>query len=89
MYEMRLGVLSSDFWADVMLRMRAWYHRLGHGRVRVLDVRQRNVGCERELHMYKVRRRDVVERERGLMRLVRCGQVVGLGGERMHGLQRW
>ena len=83
MYEMRLGVLSSDFWADVMLRTRAWYHRLCHGRFRMHDVRQRNLVCERELHMYQVRRRDVVERERGLMRLVRCGQVVGLGGERV------
>ena len=81
MYQVRLGLLSSEYWPDVMHRVRRWYHRLGHRRVRVLDVRQRNVGCERELHMYQVRRRDVVERERGLMRLVRCGQVVGLGGE--------
>ena len=52
------------------------------------DVRQWNVGVECKLDVHEVRRRDLLERERGLVRLVRCWQVVTLRGEHVHQLRR-
>ena len=52
------------------------------------DVRQWNVGLKCKLDVHQVRRRDLFERERGLMRLVRCWQVVTLRGEHVHQLRR-
>ena len=56
---------------------------LKRGRRLMRGVRQRHLLRTGEQRVLQVRRRDVVEHERGGVHVVRGGQVIGLGRERV------